>query len=218
MAKQDEQEIQNTTGTELDILKNIEKSFFDKNPKARKRNTLKSLKWFQQYIPKNYNRVRTARMFRDRDLWRKQMTIGKMYFFDYSDPVHKDSLPIYDAFPLIFPFSSYRSKEGKEIIVGINLHYLPPALRFVVMKGLIKYRNEKRYRNSTKLMIQWDLLKNLAESKYFEHAVHSYRTDHIKSVMIEIPSQSWELALYLPTERFKKGSKQQAWNIKRKKK
>ena len=28
--------------------------------------------------------------------------IGKMYFFIY-DPKHKDTLPMYDRFPLVFP-------------------------------------------------------------------------------------------------------------------
>lgn len=216
MAKDQEQDIVNTTGTELDILKNIEKSFFDKNPSVRKRNTLKSLKWFQKYIPQNYNRARTARMFRDKDLWRKQIKVGQMHFFQY-DALHKDTLPVWDQYPLVFFFDSYRSKEGKEILLGINLHYLPPALRYVAMTSLLKHRNEKRYRKNTRLQISWEVLSSMANSHLFEHAVKAYRADHVRSTFVEIPASSWEMVTFLPLARFKKGSNQEAWRMKKKK-
>ena len=35
----------------------------------------------------------------------KALSIGKMYLFHY-DPKHKETLPLYDRFPLIFPFQN----------------------------------------------------------------------------------------------------------------
>jgi hypothetical protein len=49
--------------------------------------------------------------------------MGNMYLFSY-DPKHKDTLPYYDRFPLIFPIN--KAKGG---FLGITMHYLTPILR-----------------------------------------------------------------------------------------
>lgn len=203
----------NTTGTELEILQKIEKAFYRNNPGAVKRNTSASLDWFRNYVGKAHNKIGTGVMFRDRDTWKTKMTFGKMYFFEYLAK-HRATLPIWDRYPLIFPFSAYKAKDGVEIIVGLNMHYLPPVLRMAAFKALLKFRNEKRYRGKTKLKLEWEVLKALSESKYFKHAVHSYRADHFKSVFVEVPAPAWELALFLPVARWQKGTASEAWNIK----
>jgi hypothetical protein len=203
--------IKNNTGTELELLKTIERSYYKANKNAQKRNTAASMKWFSKYIPKNYARVRTARLFRDRKLWADSIDPGSMYTFEY-DALHKDTLPFWDRYPLVFFFDSFKSKEGKQLLLGINLHYLPPALRLVAYKALLKTRNEKRYRSSTKLKLSWQVLKGLSASKYFEHSVKMYRVDHLASKFVKVPPSSWEMFLFLPTARFV-GSKSKAWNV-----
>lgn len=204
---------QNKTGTELEILQTIEKAWNNNNPAAQKRNTANSLNWFRNYVTKGYNKVGTGVMYRDRSLWKSKMTIGKLYFYEY-DPKHKDTLPVYDRYPLVFPFSAYKAKDGMTIVLGLNMHYLPPALRMVAYKALLKLKTEQRFRKSTKLEMEWAALKSMAESKYFQHAVHAYRMDHVRSTFVEIPASAWELALFLPTARFQKGGKSLAWDIK----
>lgn len=210
--------IENNTGTELQILQNIEKAYYKNNSGAKRRNTEKSLKWFSKYVPRSYNKVRTARLMRDRDLWMDRIQPGTMMTFEY-DPIHKDSLPVYDTMPLVFAWDVWKGGQGKfgeagkTYFIGINLHYLPPALRFLAMKTLLKKKNEKRYRKNTRLKISWQVLQALANSKYFEHSVKMYRMDHVRSKFIKIPAQSWELALFLPTARFKKGGKSAAWKV-----
>lgn len=207
----------NNTDTELEVLKKIEKAFYKNNSASQKRNTMKSMKWFQKYIPRSYNRLGTASMFRDRKLWSKQIKVGQMHFFEY-DAIHKDKLPVWDRYPLVFFFDSYQSKEGKEILLGINLHYLPPALRFTAMRALLKYRNQKRYRKNTRLKISWQVLSSMANSELFEHSVKAYRADQVRSTFVEIPAQSWEMVVFLPLARWQKGGKTSAWRMKKKKK
>lgn len=205
-------ERKNTTGTELDLLKSLEKSYFDsQGPKAR-RNIKKSMDWFRQRVTKNYSSVRTARMYRDRSLWKSGMTLGKMYFYEY-DAKHKDTLPVWDRYPLIIPFNAYRAKDGAEIVLGLNFHYLPPALRMLAFRALLKFKNRDRFVKSTKFDFSWKVIMALSQSKYFEHAVHAYRMDHVRSKFVEIPSQSWELVLFMPLQRFQKGSKAEAWKV-----
>jgi len=216
----DQGNIENNTGSELEILQNLEKSFYRANETAKKRNTAKSLAWFRQFVPKNFSRVRTARMFRDRSMWSERIIPGNMYFMEYSAK-HADKLPVWDRFPLIFPWDTWTGGEGKfgepgkHYLLAINLHYLKPEHRFTAMKALLKLRNEKRYRSSTKLKISWDVLQGLSNSKYFEHSVKVYRLDHVKSKFVKIPPRSWELVVFLPLARWAKGSKREAWRMKK---
>ena len=46
--------------------------------------------------------------------------IGKMVQFFYS-PKHKDTLPVYDTFPLVLPFNFVNGR-----IYGLNIHYMHP--------------------------------------------------------------------------------------------
>lgn len=213
MAKKIEPKATLGTGTDLEILNQIEQAWVRSNPTTKKRNTEKSLDWFRKNVTKNFAKVRTSQMMRDQKMWKDKPVLGKMIMFEYAEPVHKDTLPIYDQFPMVFPFSFYRSKQGKLIMLGINLHYLKPELRLIAFQALLKLRNEKRFRPSTKLKMEWDVLKAMSESKYFEHAVHAYRMDVVSSVFIEIPAQSWELVLFAPLARWKKGTKEQAWKM-----
>lgn len=214
----EEGKVQNATLTDLNALKKIEKAFYRNNEASQRRNTKKSIEWFRKYIPKNWNHVKTSQMFRDRSLWSQKPSPGYMYFFDYSNPVHKDTLPIYDAYPLIFPWDIWRGdgswgEDGKLYMIAINLHYLPPKLRQKVMVELLKIKTEKRFRKNTRLKLSWQVLQGLSNSRLYEHAVHMYRLDHVRSKFVQIPSASWEMAVFLPLARFKKGSKSQAWKI-----
>lgn len=203
---------QNNTGTDIQILKSIEQAFYRNNEKTARRNTQKSLEWFYQYVPKSHNRVRTSMLMRDASTYADQIIPGNMYFFVY-DAKHKDTLPVWDAFPMIFPFEVFNTKSGEKAFMGINLHYLPPKLRLVAMKALLTLRNEKRYRKSTRLKMSWGVLKALASSKLFEHCVKMYLFKQVRSKFIKIPAQSWELCLFLPVARWQKGSQSDAWKM-----
>lgn len=201
----------NTTGTDLEVLKNIDKIFKQKNPYTKKHSAA-AIDWFRKYITRAYNRIKTSQMFRDRDMWvaPTQVEIGKLYCWEY-DAKHKDTLPLWDAFPMVFPFSEYTAKDGTNILLGINVHWLPPAVRAAVMIELLKVKTSTRFTKNTKLEISWDVLKSLAQSKAYKHAVHAYRLDHFRSVAVEIPSQSWIPCIFLPLARWQKGSNRKAW-------
>lgn len=214
----EEGNVQNNTGTELQILQNIEKAYYKNNPSAQRRNTQRSLKWFSKYIPGSVKRARIPRMMRDRSMWANSIRPGTMMFFEY-DAIHKDTLPVWDRYPLVFAWDVWRGGQGKfgeagkTYFIAINLHYLPPRLRFLAMKALLTKRNEKRYKDSTRLRISWSILQGLSNSKFFEHSVKIYRMDAVKSKFIIIPAQSWEMVTFLPLARFQKGSKSQAWKM-----
>lgn len=203
--------IENTTDTEIQVLKSIEQAFYRNNPSSAKRNTAKSISWFSKYIPKAYNKVRTSQVMRDANLYADKIIPGDMYFFVY-DALHKEKLPVWDAFPLIFPWDSW-TKNGVSYFIGINLHYLPPMLRLKAMQALLTLRNRKSYKAGTRLKISWQVLSALSESKLFKHSVKMYRMDQVRSRFIRVPPASWEMAMFLPIARWQKGSSAEAWKM-----
>jgi hypothetical protein len=124
----------------------------------------------------------------------------------YYDPKHKETLAYYDRFPLVFPF---RKVQGG--FYGLNLHYLPPQLRARLMDGLYDYANNTRYDESTKIKMNYSLLQNVSKLKFFEPCVKMYLDEHVRSRFMYIYPSEWDVALFLPTERFAKKSKTQVW-------
>jgi hypothetical protein len=99
---------------------------------------------------------------------------------------------------------------------GINLHYLPPSLRANLMDALYSITNNKRYDENTKLRISYATLKNASKYRYFKPCFKHYLASHVKSRFIEIQPVEWDIALFLPTERFEKAGKSKVFADTRK--
>jgi len=196
--------IKNTTGTEIDLVKRLEQKFFDLNPTKQKRNTDESMDWFRNFISKNYKSVRLPRLLQDSNLVTNKFNPGDMVLFQY-DPKWKDKLNIYDTLPLVIPCGAYTSKQGVPIMVGLNFHYLAPVIRAKALMAIINLKAKKS--------LSWSILRKMSEVKFFEHALHSYRLDHIKSKFVNIPDESFEIVAFLPTQRWKGGTNKDAWNM-----
>jgi hypothetical protein len=131
------------------------------------------------------------------DRARDSAIIGKMYFFAY-DPKYKDTLPMYDRFPLVFPIEPY--SDG---FLGLNLHYLTPSQRSTLLNMLSDYTNNKRFDRTTKLRMSYDLLsqtKKLASAS--RPCIKRYLFSHVRSDFIEITSGEWYKAIELPVAMF----------------
>lgn len=154
------------------------------------------------------NQVNVQREMRNRERLYTNITqqdIGRMYMFFY-DPKHKQTLPHYDRFPLIFVMEKY--KDG---FLGMNLHYLPPIFRARLMDRLYSIERLDNMRESKKLRLSYGLLNSVAKYKYFTPTVKRYLNSNIRSRFLYVPAEEWDIALMLPTERFKKSKKNQVW-------
>ena len=125
-----------------------------------------------------------------------KIIIGKMYFFSY-DPKTKETLPFYDQFPLVIPIEKY--SDG---FLGLNLHYISPTQRIALLSKLYALLNNKNFNETTKLRISYDILSGASRFKEFAPCVKRYLYPHLRSKIIEIPPSDWEIAVFLPTERF----------------
>lgn len=155
---------------------------------------------------KEYARINERKLVQE-DQSRLTVNIepGSMYMYMY-DPKYKDTLPFYDRFPLIFPF-----RVQSDRFWGINLHYLPLQLRAKLMDGLYDLANNKRYDSTTQLNLTYQALNAAAKLKYFKPCVKQYLFSHMQSQFAYIYPAEWDIALFLPLERFEKKTKTQVW-------
>ena len=136
---------------------------------------------------------------------------GEMYLFAY-DPKTKEDLPYYDRFPLVFPF---RRVTGG--FYGINMHYLPPLLRAKLMDALYDTINNDKMDETTRLRINYRILQSAAKFRFFEPCVKHYLNNHVKSRFLQVDPTQWDVALFLPLERFAKANKLKVYADSKKK-
>ena len=131
--------------------------------------------------------------------------LGKMYFYSYN-PKWKDKLPWYDTFPLVFPIEEYNNG-----FLGLNFHYLRPKDRAILLDQLKVFANNKKYDETTKLRLTYNMLKGFSKIKRAKPTVHRYLSSKVNSKFVLVNADEWEVALFLPVERFKKANKKQVW-------
>jgi len=169
--------------------------------------TIDARDWFRDRA-QDVSNVNVQREMRNRARLQNkivELDIGRMYMFFY-DPKNKEKLPYYDRFPLVFIMERY--KDG---FLGLNLHYLPPVFRARLMDALYTIERNDAQRESKKLRMSYGLLNKISKYKYFRPCVKRYLTNHIRSRFLYIPAEEWDIALMLPTERFRKKQKQAIW-------
>jgi hypothetical protein len=159
--------------------------------------TAESMSWFRNQV-KNMRGINRQSLLKDEAVTRvSRPKIGDMYMF-YYDPKHKDTLPFYDQFPLIVLVD--KAPGG---FYGVNLHYLPPALRARFFDALMDTMNNKAYNDTTKMRARYNLLKSSAKMKYFKPCFKHYLTQHVDSRIAKVEPTEWEIALFMPLQRFK---------------
>ena len=138
----------------------------------------------------------SSALMKDRDRLKNTSMIGKMYFYFY-DPKTKDTMPYYDRFPLVIPIEKYN--DG---FLGLNLHYIHPKHRMILLDKLSDTMSNDTYDEKTKLKINYRYLA--AASRIFEAnpCIKRYLFTQIESRFLEITADEWDIAAMLPVESF----------------
>jgi hypothetical protein len=169
-------------------------------------NTKKSLTWFRKQA-EGFDGMTSSDLMREygkKDFLNVgNLAMGKLYFFMY-DPKLKEELPYYDLFPCVFPIERYN--DG---FLGLNFHYLPPALRAKLL-DVLRETETGKLPDQRKLQISYQTLKGM--TKLFKPCVKRYLSGHLRSKFLNVPYESWGSALFLPVHDFQKASASKVWS------
>ena len=165
--------------------------------------------WLRAKV-KELNPSRSALM-RDSERLKSSSMIGRMYFYFY-DPKTKDSLPYYDRFPLVIPIERYQ--DG---FLGLNLHYIHPKQRIILLDKLSETANNKNYDETTKLRISYGYLSAASRAFEAQPCIKRYLFSQIQSRFLEITADEWDIAVMLPMESFVGANSSKVYSDSRKK-
>lgn len=132
--------------------------------------------------------------------------IGRLSMFFY-DPKTKNELPYFDRYPMIMPIEIY--KDG---FLGINFHYISPRQRAILMDAI----NDRVLKNTQmspkqKLTMSYRIMKSLVGAPQYIPCIKRYLYSHLRSKIYVIEPDAWNMALFLPVERFEKAPKERVW-------
>lgn len=156
--------------------------------------TKESIAWFRKKATQ-LGRVSRLNVMQDEalDLQRRPDTspYGNMYMYFY-DAKYKDTLPYYDAFPLVIP-----TGPAAGGFYGLNLHYLPLPLRAKALDALLG--------------------EGGVPDKFIRPMIHRYLFKHVKSRFALVDKPEWEIATFLPTADFRGASQTKVHSDSRRK-
>ncbi len=175
--------------------------------------TVAARDWYRSAAGKLRSNISPSVFEKRTDEARKVSSIefGYMYAFKY-DPKTKNDLPYYDTFPLIFPV-----RMDSDGFLGINFHYLPPVLRAKLMNALYSTLTNKKYDDTTKVKISYSILQSASKYRYFKPMLKKYLRSQVRSQFLEVQVNEWDIAIFLPTESFRKADTGRVWEESRKK-
>jgi hypothetical protein len=166
----------------------------------------RSQQWFKTNVTNAFSGMGTQR-FLGQNLTLQTKTIypGGMFFFGYN-PKFKSELPFYDNFPLVLPFS-----EDAKHFTGLNLHYMAPQYRMMILDKLLGISSNKMIPDNLKKNLSWQYLKRIAGQRVAEHAVKQYLKGYVMTSFVSVPTKDWSIAVHLPLARFVGASEQSVW-------
>ena len=133
--------------------------------------------------------------------------LGKLFLFSY-DAKLKFKLPYWDKLPLILLF--HQDNTG---FMGLNLHYLPPKLRAVLLDAIVDNEIKNRRfddKNERATPFTYDIMRRAAGNRFYNPCVKRYlfrNSGHhegqgVTSSFLQIPGEDWDKVILLPWQRF----------------
>lgn len=174
------------------------------NIRIKAGDTEKSFNWYKQQV-NSLRSLSSTQLMRNTPDLTTNILPGMMYMFLY-DPKHKETLPVYDKFPLVLPF-----RKVSDGFYGINLHYLPYLLRFKLLGALQEYTTTEKISEITRLKLSWNLLQSMSKVAPVKNTVKHYLYNQLETKFLNIKYPDWTTAAMLPVEKFVGKTKQDVW-------
>lgn len=137
---------------------------------------------------------------------------GQLIMFDYFYPKTEEQLEYYDAMPCTIFFGIRKTELGKRVI-GFNLHYYPPRIRYMVMDRIFDIFKPFYLQNWNKSLnneipdFNFRMIMKQLEKAKLDFGIRQYIPELMKQIK-PIPPKDWQKAVF--TEgRFKKQTREQ---------
>lgn len=146
---------------------------------------------------------------------RPSVVPGQLVMFDYFEPATKEDLEYYDAMPCTIFFGVVNTENGKRVL-GFNIHYYPPRIRYQVMNRIfeifkplyLKAWNEPLKEEMS--YFNYKMLINQLQKAKLDFGIRMYIPKLMASVT-PIPVKDWQKVVF--TEgRFKKQTREAILN------
>lgn len=180
------------------------------NIRAKAGDQDKSLSWYKQQI-RSLSSITPNKLLSNAPELTNRIMPGYMYMFFY-EAKYKETLPYFDMFPLVLPF---RKMPGG--FLGLNLHYLPYAMRFKLLGYLHDLALKDDMSEENRLVMNWRILDSSSRYAPVKACVKHYLYDQLKSRFLQVKYPDWITASMLPVERFVGANKTTVWEDSRKK-
>lgn len=166
----------------------------------------KALIWLEDKIDeiKNPSKIPVS-IRREKFRETSRFKLGGLYFF-YYNPITKAELPYYDKFPLTIILK--RHSDG---FLGLNLHYLPINYRIAFMKKLMPLAVRGDEGEITRIKITYDILNDSRRFIAFQPCIKRYLYTQLKSKILAVQPNEWDIATYLPVQQFMKAKAPKVW-------
>jgi hypothetical protein len=177
-----------------------------------------AMAWYEQFATEAYMEITKTTQFDSRaktrilqnsipDFFVPRKREGMMYTFAYQP--ESQNLQYWDRFPLIIRMLD--NLDSTESFLGINLHYIEPKLRRMLLLNLMTTMSGSELDEESRILgINMQKLFK-PNNRYGRVCVRRYKYDNVRGRVLRIPPQYWMKMIYLPTYQFIGGKPSKIW-------
>tara|TARA_B100000575_G_scaffold51389_1_gene38089 strand:+ start:4382 stop:5044 length:663 start_codon:yes stop_codon:yes gene_type:complete len=140
----------------------------------------------------------------------KRLLPGRMYMFNYRNPISKATANYYDMYPVVLVMNVYQQKDYFQ---GLNFHYLPPLYRAELMDQLFQYvmnsgtegdELSTTIRAKLEPRIDYEFMKKRRNLMSFKPLFKRYNMNNVIGQYLYVPPKAWDFIMMMPLARFRK--------------
>lgn len=165
----------------------------NQRPEEIETRSIDSLQWFQTNV-RDIRRTPSSLM-KENQNFVTRFELGKMYMFMY-EAKRRDKLKYYDYFPVTICLKRYSTG-----FMGINLHYLAPRYRALLMDGLYEFYRE--IDDESYFQIRYPSVKSISKLRWAKPCIKQYQYPYIDSRIVEVRPEHMDMVVMLPSQQFR---------------
>lgn len=179
---------------------------------------LKAIRSEKHYKSNVKRRDVASRKYIDENLKTKGRTSvfpGQLVMFNYFEPATEEKLEYYDAMPCTIFFGVVKTKNGPRVI-GFNIHYYPPRIRFQLMNRIYEIFKPMYSENFNDPLddempyFNYKMLMDQLQKANLDFGIREY-IPNLMAKVVPIPVKDWPKAV-LTEGHFRKETRQQILN------